>query len=65
MTPDRFRAIRTSLGLSQVELAAALGYRHTSQISWFETGHRPVPHLLALLLEAWWVMGRVPERLDD
>jgi transcriptional regulator with XRE-family HTH domain len=64
MTPERFLAIRKQLDLTQAQLAMRLGYKHAYQISHYETGARPVPHLLALLMEAWWVMGRVPERLD-
>ena len=64
MSPERFRMIREALGLKQVELARALGYRQAHLISYYETGARPVPHMLGLLMEAWWVMGRVPERLD-
>jgi len=64
MSPERFRTIREALGLKQVELAAALGHRQAHLISYYETGARPVPRLLALLMEAWWVMGKVPGRLD-
>ena len=53
MTPERFRAIRKQLGLTQEGLAELIGYRRAAQITVIETGKRPVPHLLGLLMEAW------------
>ena len=61
MTPERFRAIRTRLGLKQAELAALLGYKQAHLISAFETGARPVPHLLGLLMAAY-EDGYLPRR---
>ena len=53
MTPETFRTIRQQLGLTQAGLAAFLGYSHSLRISEFERGARPVPHLLALLMQAY------------
>ena len=55
MTNHEFRAIRRSLGLSQTELAAFLGYSSGLRISEFEraTNPRPVPDMLARLMQAY------------
>lgn len=54
MTPAEFRAIRLRLGMTQAELAAFLGYGSSLRISEFEraTNPRPVPRLLALVMQA-------------
>ena len=55
MSPDDFRAARLRLGMTQAELAVALGYTHKQVVSAIETGKRKpgktVQMLLAVLLE--------------
>lgn len=55
MTNHEFRAIRKRLGLTQAELARVVGYYGAMHISQFERAKNPraVPHLLALLMEAY------------
>src|SRR5262245_8152497 len=38
MTPKQFKAHRERLGMSQSEMAAALGLKHKSQVHYMETG---------------------------
>ena len=64
MTPDHLRAIRQKLGLTQQQLAQLIGYRQAHLISNFETGTRPVPHLLAMLMRAF-EDGYLPRRDPD
>lgn len=54
MTPTEFRDIRLRLGLTQAQLASFLGYGSPVRISEFErdTNPRPVPRLLAMVMEA-------------
>ena len=54
MTPQEFRAIRTRLGLTQVQLARLLGYNRSDRISELErkTNPKPVPGFLDLVMEA-------------
>lgn len=54
MTNHEFRDIRLRLGFTQAELAAFLGYGAPVRISEFEreTNPRPVPRLLALVMQA-------------
>lgn len=51
MTAAELRAHRRALGLSQLQLARALGVDHSTVFRW-EQGTRAVPPLLALALEA-------------
>ena len=48
LTADRFRKMRQDMHLSQPELADLLG-RSTLSISHYETGHSPIPHVVAAL----------------
>jgi len=67
MTNTEFKAIREQLGLTQAQLAAVLGYHGAMAVSVYEraTNPRPVPALLARLMEAYrdgyrpdnWPMG--------
>lgn len=54
MTNEEFRNIRERLGFTQAELAAFLDYSSPMRISEFErkTNPRPVPRLLALVMQA-------------
>lgn len=54
MTPTEFRDIRIRLGFTQAQLAVFLGYSSPVRISEFEreTNPRPVPRLLALVMQA-------------
>lgn len=54
MTNHEFRTIRQRLGFTQAELASFLGYGSPMRISEFEreTNPRPVPRLLALVMQA-------------
>ncbi len=63
MTPDEFRAIRQRLGLTQAQLAVYLGYGSPMRISEFEreTNPRPVPRMLAMVMEALDSGWRPPE----
>jgi len=51
MTPDEFRAIRKSLGLTQEALAERLG-QHRITISRYERGREPIPPVVALAMQA-------------
>lgn len=52
MTPDTLRAIRLSAApdMSQARFAQAIGYVDADAYRKYESGARPVPHLLALLM---------------
>ena len=54
MTPTEFRQIRQRLGMTQAQLASFLDYGSPMRISEFEreTNPRPVPRLLALVMQA-------------
>lgn len=54
MTPDELRAIRLSVApdLSQAGFARALGYADADAYRKYESGARPVPHLLGLVVLA-------------
>ena len=52
MTAASFRSARKSLGLTQAELAARIGWSRREVGRW-ETGDQPVPVVVALLLAAW------------
>jgi hypothetical protein len=58
MTPQEFKAARLRFGLTQVEMAALLGYRHGMRVSVMERGAEPVPYqtamLIRLLLDPTW-----------
>lgn len=64
MTPAEFRAIRLRLGMTQAELAAFLDYGSAVRISEFEraTNPRPVPRLLAMVMQALDSGWRPPEK---
>jgi len=51
MRTRELKQARARLGLSQTELAEALGI-HRSAIARYETGTLPVPKLVALAIEA-------------
>ena len=53
MTPDQFRQARQSLGLSQAELAAWLGYGDKSRVSEIERGLRDPGPAVLILMEAY------------
>ncbi|WP_313666113.1 helix-turn-helix domain-containing protein [Shinella sp.] len=54
MTNTKFREIRERLGFTQAELASFLEYGSPVRISEFEraTNPRPVPRLLAIVMQA-------------
>ena len=58
MTPQEFKAARLRFGLTQVGMAALLGYRHGMRVSVMERGAEPVPYqtamLIRLLLDPTW-----------
>jgi transcriptional regulator with XRE-family HTH domain len=43
MTPRILISNREALGLTQLELAHALGYKHKQSVSYWETGVRGIP----------------------
>ena len=51
MNPERLAALRSALGLSQQELAAALNLKTFATVSRWEKGHREIPQEQARLLE--------------
>ena len=52
MTPAEVRAARLALGMTQKQLAVALGFNpHRSRISEIEGGRKPLSKSKALLLE--------------
>ena len=53
MTPAEFRAARKSLGLTQTQAAAMLGYGQHSRISDIETGKHAAPATTVRLLRAY------------
>lgn len=55
MTPDEFRAIRDSLGLTRAELASALGItgkRPQAGIENWEAGRAPIPPIAETAMRA-------------
>ena len=50
-TPDEIRQAREALGLTQEELAAALGLTRRQTVTAWETGDRSPPPYLRLALE--------------
>ena len=55
----KLSTLRTELGLSQEELAAALGLKSKSIICEIERGSRPASLLVALKIEKW-SEGKIP-----
>lgn len=56
MTPAEFKEARHKLGLTQIELAAKIGYRSKTgrnHISDFENGRREVPPWIAQLMRCY------------
>jgi len=51
MTPEQFRAIRQRAGLSQARLAALLRLSDGRTIRRYESGERPIPGPVSLLME--------------
>ena len=51
MTPERFREIRSIMGLSQHKMANLLGYENRASVCLFENGNRPITPRIALLME--------------
>lgn len=56
MTPAEFRAARESLGLTQAQLAQAMGYGSQTRISEIES-RAEVPPQTALLMRAFVLFG--------
>ena len=56
MTPAQFRAHREALGLTQAQLAQAMGYGSQTRISEIE-GRADVPPQTALLMRAFALFG--------
>lgn len=54
MTQDDLRAARLAIapGMSQAAFARCLGYADADAYRKYEAGSRPVPHLLAMLMQA-------------
>ena len=50
MTPDQFKTKRAALGLTQIELAGALGLTRR-QIIRYETGEQPISKTVSILIE--------------
>ena len=50
MTPDQFKTKRAALGLTQIELAGALGLTRR-QIIRYETGEQPISKTISILIE--------------
>jgi transcriptional regulator with XRE-family HTH domain len=66
MTPEKFKEIRHTLGLSTVQIGRAFGYTGTdttiaANIRKFETGLRPIPPAIARLARMYERNGGVPE----
>ncbi len=61
MTPTQFKDARKALGLSQNDMADALGLKTSRAIRQFESGERavsgPVAKLMGMLLENRAVLG--------
>jgi transcriptional regulator with XRE-family HTH domain len=51
MTPKYFKDIRKDLGLSQAQMAKALGLTDARSVRYYEAGERPVSKPIALLME--------------
>lgn len=64
MTPDDFRAVRNSLGLTQHELAKALemGRWGFQTVGKWERGEQPVPGPVRVALRCLLEHGELPER---
>lgn len=52
MTPEAMRDARALLGFTQSNLAQALGLTLRS-IQWYESGRRPIPRTVELLIDRW------------
>jgi transcriptional regulator with XRE-family HTH domain len=59
---NRLRDVRKRLGLSQAEMASALGV-HQTTISRFETGALPIDERTALAMDA--LLARAAEKLPE
>lgn len=53
MTPDDFRDARKTLGLTQAQLSALLGYHAKTRVSAIETGQARPGAAVCLLLQAY------------
>lgn len=55
MTGQQLKAAREQLGLTQAQLAQAVGFKHTSTIGRFEmaSGKYPCPRWLSLIVRLW------------
>lgn len=65
MTPEEFRAARESMGLTQPQMAAALGYSAKARISEIERRHNDVPEPVALAVRAMLILGPDPALWPD
>lgn len=65
MTPERLRAIRAQVAphMTQAAFARTLGYEDAAQYRKYETGMRPVPRLLAMLMGMIALHG-LPDRFE-
>lgn len=64
MTPEAFRALRASLGLTQAQLASVLGYAFRENVAAMEHtggGSREVPPAIARLMRAYEAGYRPPD----
>jgi predicted transcriptional regulator len=62
VTGRDLKSIRSELGLTQKELAEALGYGRKVRISEYErhTNPRPIPRHIQEAVARMWVTGQVP-----
>lgn len=70
MTPSKLKSIRVAAAsdMSQAQFARALGYADADAYRKYESGARPVPHLLCLVMQAirdGWRPGGWPGRTSS
>lgn len=64
MTPERIRAVRAHLGITQTEMARALGLGSKTRIAEYESGAK-TPSASVLLLLVAYGEGRLPVTWPD
>lgn len=65
MTGKEFKRIRKLLGLSQQGMGRAIGHLDGRQVRYYESGARPIPPIVAILMKIYRYLGKVPDFVLD